>query len=50
MQLLIQLRWLAVIGQVVTISLVHWGLDIHLPLGEMLSVLAGLIIINLACI
>lgn len=50
MQLLIQLRWLAVVGQVVTISLVHWGLDIHLPLTEMLSVLAGLAIINLACI
>ena len=50
MQLLIQLRWLAVVGQVVTISLVHWGLDIHLPLGEMLAVLVGLVIINLACI
>ena len=50
MQLLIQLRWLAVVGQVVTISLVHWGLDIHLPLTEMLAVLAGLVVINLACI
>lgn len=49
MQLLIQLRWLAVVGQVVTISLVHWGLDIHLPLQEMLAILAGLIVINLGC-
>ena len=49
MQLLIQLRWLAVVGQVITISLVHWGLDIRLPLSEMLAILGGLIVINLAC-
>ena len=49
MQLLIQLRWLAVVGQVVTISLVHWGLDIHLPLHEMFAILLGLVIINLGC-
>ncbi|MGE8448968.1 ATP-binding protein [Comamonas sp.] len=50
MQLLIQLRWLAVVGQVVTISLVRWGFDIYLPLYEMLAVLAGLVITNLICI
>ncbi|MEG0922549.1 MAG: ATP-binding protein [Comamonas sp.] len=49
MQLLIQLRWLAVVGQVVTISLVQWGLDIRLPLAEMLAILGGLIVINLLC-
>ena len=49
MQLLIQLRWLAVVGQVVTISLVHGGLDIRLPLAQMLAILGGLIVINLAC-
>ncbi len=50
MQLLIQLRWLAVVGQVVTISLVHYGLDIRLPLTEMLLIVVGLIGINLVCL
>ncbi len=50
MQLLIQLRWLAVVGQVVTISLVRWGFDIYLPLYEMFAVLAGLVITNLICV
>jgi two-component system sensor histidine kinase RegB len=45
---LIELRWLAVIGQVVTIALVHWGLDIHLPLQAMLTVLACLVVFNIA--
>ena len=33
--LLIQLRWIAVLGQVVTILVVHYGLDIPLPLPQM---------------
>ncbi len=49
MQLLIQLRWLAIVGQIITICLVHWGLDIRLPLPEMFSILGGLLVINLAC-
>ncbi len=47
MQLLIQLRWLAVVGQVVTIAIVHYGLDIPLPLPEMTAVLMALIVTNL---
>lgn len=47
MQLLIQLRWLAVVGQVVTIAVVHYGLDIPLPLPEMTAVLIALIVTNL---
>ena len=48
MQQLIQLRWIAVVGQVATIMLVHFGLDIALPLRPMLLVLAGLALFNLA--
>ncbi|GAB2470634.1 ATP-binding protein [Comamonas humi] len=46
MQLLVQLRWLAVVGQVVTISLVHYGLDIALPLQPMLLIVAALVAFN----
>ncbi len=46
--LLVQLRWLAVIGQVVTIAIVHWGIGIPLPLGEMALVLMLLVVLNLA--
>jgi len=45
--LLIQLRWLAVIGQVVTILLVATWLDITLPLMEMGGVLLFLVGLNL---
>lgn len=48
MLLLIQLRWLAVIGQVVTIAVVHWGLKIPLPLGMLLLAPTGLALMNLA--
>jgi two-component system sensor histidine kinase RegB len=48
MLLLIQLRWLAVIGQVVTIAVVHWGLKIPLQLGMLLLAPAGLAVMNLA--
>ena len=47
MQQLIQLRWIAVIGQVFTITVVHYGFAIHLPLQHMLAVLAGLLAFNL---
>lgn len=50
MQLLIQLRWIAVVGQVVTISLVHYGLGIALPLLPMALVLVALVATNLAYI
>jgi two-component system sensor histidine kinase RegB len=48
MQQLIQLRWLAVFGQITTIAVVTLVLDIALPLPKMLSVLACLIAFNIA--
>lgn len=47
MQQLIQLRWIAVVGQIVTILVVHYGIGIALPLGPMGAVLAGLVAFNL---
>ncbi len=49
MQQLIQLRWIAVIGQVATIMLVHHGLGITLPVTAMLLIVAGLALFNLGC-
>ncbi len=48
MQQLIQLRWIAVVGQVATILVVHFGFGIRLPLNQMLEVLAFLVAFNLA--
>ena len=48
MQQLIELRWIAVVGQVATIAAVHFGFGIRLPLGPMAAVLAVLIAFNLA--
>ncbi|MGJ7489801.1 ATP-binding protein [Variovorax sp. ZT4R33] len=48
MQQLIQLRWLAVFGQIVTIEVVHYGFRIPLPLEQMLLVLAALMAFNVA--
>lgn len=44
---LIQLRWIAVCGQIATIVFVHFVLGIHLPLTPMAVVLAILIAFNL---
>lgn len=44
--LLIQLRWIAVLGQVVTIAIVHFGLRITLPLAPMAMVLGALLALN----
>ena len=44
--LLIQLRWIAVLGQVVTILVVHYGWDIPLPLPQMGLVLGLLLGLN----
>jgi two-component system sensor histidine kinase RegB len=44
---LIQLRWLAVGGQIVTILFATWVLGIHLPLYNMLAVMVCLIAFNL---
>jgi two-component system sensor histidine kinase RegB len=48
MQQLIQLRWIAIVGQVATILFVHFVLGIHLPLSAMLGVAACLAVFNLA--
>ncbi len=45
--LLIQLRWIAVIGQIVTIAFVRFGLGIALPLHAMAVVLTALVVLNL---
>lgn len=44
--LLVQLRWLAVIGQVLTIAIVQWGFGIELPLTRMAAVIVLLIGLN----
>ncbi len=46
---LVQLRWLAFAGQLVTVLAVHYVLGVRLPLQAMLALLAGLALFNLAC-
>ncbi|MFE0016054.1 ATP-binding protein [Mesorhizobium sp. NPDC059054] len=46
--LLIQLRWLAVAGQVITIAAIEWGFGITLPLAQMAAVVLSLVGLNLA--
>lgn len=48
MRQLIQLRWIAVFGQLVTIEVVHYGFNIQLPLELMLALLAALASFNVA--
>ena len=48
MRQLVQLRWLAVGGQLATILLVQFALGIALPLFALLAVLAGLVALNAA--
>mgnify|MGYP003108417607 FL=1 len=47
MQLLIQLRWIAVVGQITTISVVSLAFGFKLPLLPMMTVVAWLVIFNL---
>lgn len=47
MRQLVQLRWIAVVGQIITIAFVHFGFDIHLPLREMSVVLICLVAFNI---
>ncbi len=49
LQQLVQLRWIAVVGQVVTIGTAHLGFGIPLPLFQMFGVLIFLCIFNLLC-
>jgi two-component system sensor histidine kinase RegB len=44
---LIRLRWIAVVGQITTIIVAYAGLGIHLPLPQMIAVLACLIAFNI---
>ena len=46
LQQLIQLRWIAVVGQVFTIEMAHYSLDLALPLREMLLVVGCLAVFN----
>jgi len=48
MALLIQLRWTAVVGQIVTIGGVHFGLGIPLPLERMGAVIGALVLLNVS--
>jgi two-component system sensor histidine kinase RegB len=45
---LVQLRWLAVAGQLATILLARFALGVALPLSEMLTLLAVLVLFNIA--
>jgi two-component system, sensor histidine kinase RegB len=48
MLLLIQFRWIAVVGQLITIVFVQYGLGIPLPLPPLLAVVGALVLLNLA--
>jgi two-component system, sensor histidine kinase RegB len=48
MRQLIQLRWIAVVGQIVTIAVVNFVFHIHLPLQQMSVVLICLVAFNIA--
>lgn len=50
LQQLIQLRWLAVLGQIATIAVAYRGFGIPLPLDTMLTALGGLVIFNAASV
>lgn len=50
MWLLIQLRWIAVGGQLVTIALVHFGMGVRLPLAPLLLAPLVLTALNLASV
>ncbi|MFT4241998.1 MAG: ATP-binding protein [Acidovorax sp.] len=47
LQQLIQLRWIAVVGQVFTIELAHYSLGLALPLRELLLVVGCLAVFNI---
>ena len=50
MLLLVQLRWIAVFGQLITIAFVYFVMDIRLPILPLLVVPALLVIVNLVSI
>ena len=50
MRQLVQLRWLAAAGQLVTILIVNYRLGVPLPLGLMIGVVGALATVNLVCV
>jgi two-component system sensor histidine kinase RegB len=46
MRQLVQLRWMAVLGQLLTVLVTHYGFGVELPLQIMYTVLAGLVVFN----
>jgi len=46
---LIQLRWVAIMGQAIVIGIAHFGFGVQLPLPYMLEALACLVAFNIAC-
>ncbi|MBK4737981.1 ATP-binding protein [Noviherbaspirillum pedocola] len=48
MMQLIQLRWIAIVGQITTIAVAVYGYGMQLPLRQMITVLACLIAFNIA--
>ncbi|MCB1412904.1 MAG: HAMP domain-containing histidine kinase [Xanthobacteraceae bacterium] len=50
MALLVQLRWMAVLGQIAAILFVHHGLGIPLPVWPMSAVVGGLILLNVGSV
>ncbi len=44
---LIQLRWMAVVGQLLTIEATHYGLGMPLPMREMLTIVGCMAVFNL---
>jgi len=46
MMLLIQLRWIAAFGQIITIAVAEWLIAVELPLRSMAMVLGGLVTLN----
>jgi two-component system sensor histidine kinase RegB len=47
MRQLVQLRWIAVVGQIITIAIVNFAFDIRLPLRQMSVVLVCLVAFNI---
>jgi two-component system sensor histidine kinase RegB len=50
MRQLVQLRWIAAVGQLVTILFVRYRLEVPLPLEPMVAVVAALGAVNLLCL
>lgn len=48
LQQLIQLRWIAVVGQLLTIEVTHYSLGLALPMQAMLTIVGCMVVFNLA--